>query len=67
MPVTETPYPILSHFFCSVLANTGMPPQPLDATLQQQASVAKTETSNDADNKAQPLPKGMILGPDGKP
>jgi len=59
MPVTENPYPVLSHFLCSVEKNTGMPPQPLDSASQK--------TINDDDSKPKQLPKGVVLGPDGKP
>ncbi|KAF2152466.1 hypothetical protein K461DRAFT_278696 [Myriangium duriaei CBS 260.36] len=55
MPVTETPYPILSHFLCSVQSNTGMPANPVDPPLPP------------ADDDKKPLPKGVVLGPDGKP
>lgn len=57
MPVTETYYPILSHFLCSVQHNTGMPANPADAP---------TPTA-DAPTQPKQLPKGVVLGPDGKP
>ena len=60
MPITEVQVPILSQFLCSVEKNTGMPPQPLDATPEQRA---RAEENGDS----KPLPKGVVLGPDGKP
>jgi len=39
-----------------------MPAQPLDATPEQ---LAKAEQN--VDDKSKPLPKGVVLGPDGKP
>ncbi|TKX21637.1 mitochondrial FAD-linked sulfhydryl oxidase ERV1 [Elsinoe australis] len=59
MPVTETYYPILSHFLCSVQKTTGMPAAPVETPHDS--------TSDGQDIKAQPLPKGVVLGPDGKP
>ena len=59
MPVTETQYPVLSHFLCSVEKNTGMPPLPIDSASQK-------STDDDA-TKPKQLPKGVVLGPDGKP
>lgn len=63
MPLTQIELPILSHFFCAVEGTTGMPPQPLDATVEQVAA-AKVK---DAAREDTPLPKGVVLGPDGKP
>lgn len=57
--VFEIEFPILSRFFCTVEMATGMPPQPLDATPEQRA--------NAQDDESKPLPKGVVLGPDGKP
>ena len=54
----------MQHFFCAVEESTGMPPQPLDATPQQLANVQKKQ---DEDSKPKQLPKGVVLGPDGKP
>ena len=42
-----------------------MPPQPLDATAQQLANAQKKQ--EDEDNRPKQLPKGVVLGPDGKP
>lgn len=64
MPITEIEWPILQHFFCSVENTTGMPPQPLDATAQQLDDAKKKQ---DEDSKPKQLPKGVVLGPDGKP
>ena len=60
MPITQLEVPILSNFFCAVYNITGMPPQPLDAEegRQQQDGVAEGKKQ---------LPKGVVLGPDGKP
>ncbi|KAK0274916.1 hypothetical protein LTR35_011338 [Friedmanniomyces endolithicus] len=41
-----------------------MPAQPLAATPEQ---LARADQKQDEDNKAKPLPKGVVLGPDGKP
>ncbi|KAK0791167.1 Flavin-linked sulfhydryl oxidase of the mitochondrial IMS [Friedmanniomyces endolithicus] len=64
MPLTEIQYPILQVFLCVVESRTGMPAQPLDATPEQ---LARAGQKQDEDNKAKPLPKGVVLGPDGKP
>lgn len=64
MPVTETPFPILIHFLCAVVNVTGMPLQPLDATPEQ---ASRAEKAGDEDTTAKKLPKGVVLGPDGKP
>ena len=45
MPLTESPYPILSHFLCAVENVTGMPPQPLDATPEQAAEAGQPPKS----------------------
>ncbi|KAK5007664.1 hypothetical protein LTR28_004997 [Elasticomyces elasticus] len=63
MPITQTPYPILSLFLSAVEATTGMPPQPLEATPEQRAHAAKQEE----EAKPRKLPKGVVLGADGKP
>ncbi|KAK5725567.1 Flavin-linked sulfhydryl oxidase of the mitochondrial IMS [Elasticomyces elasticus] len=63
MPLTEIDYPILQHFLCVVESRTGMPAQPLDATPEQLAKVGQKQ---DEEN-TKPLPKGVVLGPDGKP
>lgn len=52
-------FPILTRFFCTVEMATGLPPQPLDATPEQLA--------NAQGDGSKPLPKGVVLGPDGKP
>jgi FAD-linked sulfhydryl oxidase len=53
-------FPILSRFFCTVEMTTGLPPQPLDASAEQLANAQD-------DGNSKPLPKGVVLGPDGKP
>lgn len=73
MPLTELEYPILQQFFCVVESRTGLPPQPLEATPQQRAMAEQHQQEEIA--KAAPpvqqqqaaLPKGVVLGPDGKP
>ncbi|EON65585.1 hypothetical protein W97_04823 [Coniosporium apollinis CBS 100218] len=62
MPVSSTPYPILSRFICAVVQTTGMPPQPLDAEAAPQHS--RDDTQAQAPKK---FPKGVVLGADGKP
>lgn len=64
MPITETPYPILSQFVCTVTKTTGMPPQPLDTSAEK---APQTEKKGDDDSTPKQLPKGVVLGPDGKP
>jgi len=63
MPITQLDIPILGNFFCTVYNITGMPPQPLDAT---KAEEGRQQQSGVAEGKQQ-LPKGVVLGPDGKP
>lgn len=66
MPLTEFEYPILQHFLCVVESRTGMPAQPLDATPEQRARAGEPPQQQD-EGKAKQLPKGVVLGPDGKP
>jgi FAD-linked sulfhydryl oxidase len=63
MPLTQIDWPILQHFFCAVEGTTGMPPQPLDASVQQAANAQKKQE----ETRPKQLPKGVVLGPDGKP
>ena len=42
-----------------------MPPQPLDATPSQLIQAPKRQDEDD--RKPKQLPKGVVLGPDGKP
>lgn len=58
MPVTQFEFPILQFFFCRVEKETGMPVQPVITTPEQQAQL---------EDGSKPLPKGVVLGPDGKP
>jgi len=60
MPITQTEYPILATFLCSVEKNTGMPAQPLDVDEKQ-------DNAGQIDTGPKKLPKGVVLGPDGKP
>jgi len=60
MPVSQTAFPVLLQFFCAVAHTTGMPPQPLDA--EKGAS-----SDGNVDITPKKLPKGIVLGPDGKP
>jgi mitochondrial FAD-linked sulfhydryl oxidase len=62
MPITELEFPILQQFLCVVEARTGLPAQPLEATPEQ-----KMRAEQDEDKLEKPLPKGVVLGPDGKP
>ena len=61
MPVGDSGYPVLSHFLCSVEKNTGMPPQPLTDEQDREAAL------HAGGDTRQQLPKGVVLGPDGKP
>jgi hypothetical protein len=58
MPLTETDGPILLSFLCAVELATGMPAQPLEAGKQLNEAV---------DSTPKKLPRGVVLGPDGKP
>lgn len=60
MPVTSIWYPILSQFLCAVEKSTGMPAQPLDADKPGREDHV-------TDSQPKKLPKGVVLGPDGKP
>lgn len=66
MHIPDIEWPILQHFFCAVESSTGMPPQPLDATAQQLENAQRKQKQDD-DAKPKQLPKGVVLGPDGKP
>lgn len=71
MPLTFTEYPILARFLCAVGTTTGMPAQPLDAS-RSAAQGSNNDDDNDATTQAhvdapKKLPKGVVLGPDGKP
>jgi FAD-linked sulfhydryl oxidase len=63
MPTTFLEYPILLHFLCTVKQLTGMPAISLDTAS------ASTNTHDDTGSGEEPrkLPKGVVLGPDGKP
>ena len=66
MPITELYLPVLSRFLCAVEMTTELPPQPLDASPEQLKRVEQQQDKKqDDENKA--LPKGVVLGPDGKP
>lgn len=60
MPNTHIDFPILQYFLCTIETMTGLPPQPLDASPEQRIR------AEDAD-KPQTVPKGVVIGPDGKP
>lgn len=66
MPTTQIDFPILQQFFCVVESRTGLPPQPLDARPAQLMEAQKKERQED-DRTPKQLPKGVVLGPDGKP
>lgn len=65
MPITELYLPVLSRFLCAVEMTTGLPPQPLDASPEQLQRVEQQKQQQDNEKKS--LPKGVVLGPDGKP
>jgi len=67
MPITLLDIPILSNFFCAVYNTTGMPPQPLDATPAEARAAQKQDGAIGTTEAQQQLPKGVVLGPDGKP
>lgn len=64
MATTQIEFSILQQFLCTVESVTGMPPQPLDATRPR---LAETQQKRDGDDRPKQLPKGVVLGPDGKP
>jgi FAD-linked sulfhydryl oxidase len=64
MPITELYLPVLSRFLCAVEMTTGLPPQPLDASPEQ---LQRVEQQQQQDDGKKALPKGVVLGPDGKP
>jgi hypothetical protein len=66
MPVTGTQLPILSQFFHTVqhrtrTGNMQAPPPP-----ENDRHAGETTTSTN-DSTTKPLPKGVVLGKDGKP
>lgn len=63
MPVTKTEWPILVQFLCTVQNTTGMPLLDSDAEQKQQ----QQQPVNTTNNTPKRLPKGVVLGPDGKP
>lgn len=62
---TEFEFPILQHFLCVVESRTGMPAQPLEPTTEQRVSAELQQ--DEQDGRPKQLPKGVVLGPDGKP
>ncbi|KAF2770439.1 hypothetical protein EJ03DRAFT_388868 [Teratosphaeria nubilosa] len=75
MPLTEFEFPILQTFFCTVEKRTGLPAQPLEATEEQVERAREMENSGQqaqgrkAEEEQTPkgIPKGVVLGADGKP
>ncbi|WPH00296.1 ERV/ALR sulfhydryl oxidase domain-containing protein [Acrodontium crateriforme] len=65
MPTTEIEYPVLQHFLCIAESRTGMPVQPTDVAPEQPLRAQQKQQEDDATPKQ--LPKGVVLGPDGKP
>ena len=65
MGVIDFEYPILQHFFCLVEKRTGIPAQPLEP--EAQARVMAEQQQREEEGKERVLPKGVVLGPDGKP
>lgn len=62
MPLTWTDLPILSQFLWSVKDNTGSPVMPQDGQATQPKHKEQVENP-----RPQDLPKGVVLGKDGKP
>ncbi|KAK5115538.1 hypothetical protein LTR62_001197 [Meristemomyces frigidus] len=63
MPHGGLEFPILQRFLCVVEART-VPANPLEATTEQKMKVEQQARDEQAQK---PLPKGVVLGPDGKP
>lgn len=61
MPVTHLDVPILSQFTYAVKYHTGSPPMPQNTTTAPQQEVRKD------DKTPKQLPRGVVLGTDGKP
>lgn len=61
MPITQIDFPILQRFFCAVQSSEGMVSQPIDSAAHQLVD------KQDEDKRPKQLPKGVVLGPDGKP
>ncbi|KAI7208435.1 hypothetical protein KC333_g9143 [Hortaea werneckii] len=66
MGVTDFEFPILQQFFCVLEKRTGSPAQPLTPMAEEQLR-ARQQQQDDQNGQKAPLPKGMVLGPDGKP
>ncbi|OTA34830.1 hypothetical protein BTJ68_05402 [Hortaea werneckii EXF-2000] len=68
MGLTDFEFPILQHFFCVLEKRTGIPAQPLTPMAEEQLRARQQQQQQeDANGQKAPLPKGMVLGPDGKP
>lgn len=72
MPMSYLEVPILSQFLCVVESRTGMPAQPLAAPSPQGSSNSDNDAADTQAHVAgadgpKKLPKGVVLGPDGKP
>ncbi|KAI7552393.1 hypothetical protein KC317_g13758, partial [Hortaea werneckii] len=67
MGVTDFEFPILQHFFCVLEKRTGIPAQPLTPMAEEQLRAKQHQQQEDQNGQKAPLPKGMVLGPDGKP
>ncbi|KAH9845814.1 FAD-linked sulfhydryl oxidase ALR [Teratosphaeria destructans] len=77
MPLTEFEFPILQTFFCNVEKRTGLPAQPLEATEEQVDRAREMEKLGQAqaqegrreedEQRPKGIPKGVVLGADGKP
>jgi len=66
MPLTSLWVPVLSQFLCVVEKTTGMPiPPTAPADVSSNTSNQHAVKSDDLTPKK--LPKGVVLGPDGKP
>jgi FAD-linked sulfhydryl oxidase len=68
MPLTAFDFPILARFVCVVETMTGQPLPSFDGEEKnsQDGNHAGTTTTG-ATTTGAPLPKGVVLGPDGKP
>lgn len=65
MDITDFEFPILQSFFCLVEKRSGRPVQPLTPMAEEQLKVRQER--EEQDGKPATLPKGVVLGPDGKP
>ena len=69
MPVTWTEVPILSQFFSSVAFSDSYPSSSSESNVDggKMAEPRAQQPPNEKEKESQPLPKGVVLGKDGKP